>query len=80
MPAEIVNSQPHTAYVAFAMCYKSKFAYFMRKIDSFKDWVEPTDEAINDIFLPVLFGQTEPHPDEFRELFTRGSEYTRPES
>ena len=32
--AEIVRSQPHAAY---AKRYKSKFAYFMRKIDSFKD-------------------------------------------
>ena len=73
MLAEIVKSQPRFAYVAFARGYKSKFAYFMRKNDSFEDQVEPTDEAINDIFLPVLFGQTEPLPDELRELFTRGS-------
>ena len=32
--------------------------------------MEPTDEAINDNFLPVLFSQTEPLPDELRELFT----------
>ena len=42
----------------------------MRTIDSFEDYVEPTDEAINDIFLPILFRQTEPLPDELRELFT----------
>ena len=47
-----------------------KFPYFMRTIDSFEDYVEPTDEAINDIFLPILFRQTEPLPDELRELFT----------
>ena len=32
----------------------------MRTIDSFEDYVERTEEAINDIFLPVLFRQTEP--------------------
>ena len=52
----------------------------MHKIDPFEDYVEPTDEAINGIFLPVHFGQTEPLPDELQELFTRGSEYTRPET
>ena len=77
MLAEIVKSQPHAAY---AKGHKSKFAYFMHKIDSFKDQVEPTDEAINSIFLPVHFGQTEPLPDELQELFTRRSGYTRPES
>ena len=32
----------------------------MRTIDSFEDYVERTEEAINDIFLPVLFRQIEP--------------------
>ena len=41
----------------------------MRTIDSFEDYVEPIDEVINDIFLPVLFCQTEPLPDELREPF-----------
>ena len=53
----------------------------MHKIDSFEDYVEPTDEAINVFFLPVHFGQMEPLPDELQEeLFTRGSGYTRPET
>ena len=85
MLAEIVTSQPHAAYVAFTKGYKSKFPYFMRTIDSFEDYVEPIEEAINDIFLPVLFHQTEPLPAELRELFVLppaqgGSGYTRPES
>ena len=57
----------------------------MRTIDSFENYVEPIEEAINDIFLPVLFHQTEPLPAELRELFVLlpakgGSGYTRPES
>ena len=55
----------HAAYVAFT----KGFAYFMRTIDSFEDYVEPIDEVINDIFLPVLFYQTESLPDELREPF-----------
>ena len=35
-----------------------------------EDYVEPVDQAINDIFLPVLFGQTEPLAEELGELFT----------
>ena len=58
--AEIVKSQPHAAYVAFTKGCKSKFPYLMRTIDSFEDYVERTEEAINDIFLPVLFRQIEP--------------------
>ena len=85
MLAEIVKSQPHAAYVAFTKSYKSRFPYFMRTIDSFEDYVEPIEEAINDIFLPVLFHQMEPLPAELRELFVLplaqgGSGYTRPES
>lgn len=41
----------------------------MRTIDSFEHYVEPIEEAINDIFLPVLFHQMEPLPAELRELF-----------
>ena len=41
----------------------------MRTTESFKDYMEPIEEAINDIFLPVLFRQTEPLPDELPELF-----------
>ena len=41
----------------------------MRTIDSFEDYVERIDEVINDIFLPVLFCQTGPLPDELREPF-----------
>ena len=55
----------HATYVAFTKGYKSKFAYFMRTIDSFEDYVEPIDEVINDIFLPV-FCQTETLPDELK--------------
>ena len=77
MLAEIVKGQPHAANVKD---YKSKFAHFMHKIDSFEDYVEPTDDAINGIFLPVHFGQTEPLPDELQELLTRGSRYTRSET
>ena len=46
----------------------------MRTIDSFEDYVEAIDEAINDIFLPVLFHQREHLPDELRELFTPAQE------
>ena len=65
MLAEIVKDSTRAAYVAFTKGYKSKFAYFMRTIDSFEDYVEPMDEVINDIFLPV-FCQTEPLPDELK--------------
>ena len=41
----------------------------MRTIDSFEDYVEPIDEMINDMFIPVLFCQMEPLPDELREPF-----------
>ena len=56
LPAEIAKSQPHAAYIAFTKGYKSKCACLMRTIDSFEVYVEPIDEAINNIFLPVLFG------------------------
>ena len=50
---EIEKSQPHTAYIAFTKGYKLKFTYFMRTIDSFEDYVDPIQEAIDDLLLPI---------------------------
>ena len=44
----IARSQPHAAYTVFTKGYKSKFAYFMRTIESFEDYVDPIQEAIDD--------------------------------
>ena len=42
----------------------------MRTIESFEEYVDPIHEAIDDLFLPTLFGQVEPLPGELRQLFT----------
>ena len=60
--SEIARSQVHAAFTVFTKGYKSKFTYFMRTIGSFEDYVDPTQEVIDDLFLPTLFGQTEPLP------------------
>ena len=65
-----LQSQPHTAYIAFTKGYKSKFTYFMCIIVSFEDYVDPIQEAIDDLLLPTLFGQSEPLPNEVRLLVT----------
>ena len=62
------KSQPHTAYIVFIKGCKLKFTYFMRTIDSFEDYVDPIQEAIDDLLLPTLFGQSEPLPNEVRLL------------
>ena len=46
------------------------FTYFMRTIESFEHYVDPIQEAIDDLLLPTLFGQTEPLPSELRQLVT----------
>ena len=55
--SEIARSQPHAAYTVFTKGYKSKFTYFMRTIESFEDYVDSIQEAIDDLLLPTLFGQ-----------------------
>ena len=69
---EIARSQPHAAYTAFTKAYKSKFTYFMCTIESFEDYVDPIQEAIDDLLLPTLFGQTDPLkiPSDLRQLVT----------
>ena len=68
--SEIARSQPHAAYTVLLKGYKSKFTFFMRTIESFEDYVDPIQEAIDDLLLPTLFGQTEPLPSDLRQLVT----------
>ena len=68
--SDIARSQPHAAFTVFTKGYKSKFTYFMCTIGSFEDYVDPIQEVIDDLFLPTLFGQTEPLPSDLRQLFT----------
>ena len=42
----------------------------MHTIESFEDYVDPIQEAIDDLLLPTLFGQTEPLPSDLRQLVT----------
>ena len=47
-----------------------KFTYIMRTIESFEDYVDPIQEAIDDLLLPTLFVPTEPLPSDLRQLAT----------
>ena len=42
----------------------------MRTIESFEDYVDPIQEAIDDLLLPKLFAQTEPFHSDLRQLAT----------
>ena len=66
--SQIARSQPHEAYTVFTKCYKSKFTYFMRTLESFEVYVNPIQEAIDDLLLPTVFGQTETLPNDLRQL------------
>ncbi|XP_068703853.1 uncharacterized protein, partial [Montipora foliosa] len=68
--SEIAKNQPHAAYIAFTKGFKSKFTYFLRTIKSFEDYIDPVQEVIDDLLLPTFFDQTEPLPDEVRQLAT----------
>ena len=50
--------------------YKFKFTYFMGTIESFEDYVDPIQEAINILPFPTMFGQTEPLHSDLRQLVT----------
>ena len=68
--SEIARSQSHAAYIVFTKGYKSKFTYFMRTIESFEDFIDPIQEAINGLLLPTLFSQTESLPSDLHRLVT----------
>ena len=42
----------------------------MRTIEAFEDYADPIQEAIDDLLLPTLFGQTDPLPSDLRRLVT----------
>ena len=42
----------------------------MHTIESFEDYVDPIQEAIDDLLLPTLFSQTEPLPSDLCQLVT----------
>ena len=67
---ERARSQPHATYTVFTKGYKSKFTYFMHTIESFEDYINPIQEAIDDLLLPTLFGQTKPLPSDLGQLVT----------
>ena len=54
---EIAKSQPHAAYAAFIHGEQHKFTYFMRTIANISDTLKPLDDAINNTFIPILFGR-----------------------
>ena len=68
--SEIAESQPHATYTVFTKGYTFKFTYFKRTIESFEDYVNPSQKAIDDLLLPTLFGRTEPLPSDLRQLVT----------
>ena len=47
-----------------------KLIYFMRTVESFEDYVDPIQKAIDYLLLPKLFGQMESLPSDLRQLVT----------
>ena len=66
--ANIAKTQPHVAYAAFIHGEQHKYTYFLRTIAGITENLKPLDDAINNLFIPSLFG-SEVSPAE-RELFT----------
>ena len=42
----------------------------MRTIESLEDYLDPIQEAIDDLLLPTLFGRKESLPSDLRQLVT----------
>jgi len=68
--SQIARSQPHAAYIVFTKGYKSKLTYFMGTIELFQDYIDPIEQAIDDLLLRTLFSQMEPLSSDLRQLVT----------
>ena len=69
MLAEIVKIQPMLPTSPSQRATNRNLHILCVQLTLFEDYVEPIDEVINDMFIPVLFCQMEPLPDELREPF-----------
>ena len=49
-------TQPHAAYAAFTRGLTSQLNYLMRTILGISDLIEPLNNAINNLLIPVLTG------------------------
>ena len=54
--SEIAKTQPHVAYAAFIHGEQHKYTYFLRTIAGITENLKPLDEAIDNNFIPSLFG------------------------
>ena len=54
--SEIAKTQPHVAYAAFIHGEQHKYTYFLRTLAGISENLKPLDDAINDLFIPALFG------------------------
>ena len=71
--SEIARSQPHAAYTVFTEGYNPSLLILcahQSRLKIFEDYVDPIQEAIDDLLLPTLFGQREPLPIDLRRVVT----------
>ena len=54
--ANIARTQPHAAYAAFIHAEQHKYTYFLRTIANISENLKPLDDAIDNVFIPALFG------------------------
>ena len=53
---QVAQTQPHVAYAAFIHGEQHKYTYFLRTIAGIASNLQPLDDAINNLFIPALFG------------------------
>ena len=54
--ADIAKTEPHAAYAAYIHGEQHKYTYFLRTISNISENLKALDEAIDNIFIPALFG------------------------
>ena len=57
-------------YYYYYYISRNRIIIILRTIESFEDYVDPIQEAIDDLLLPTLFVPTEPLPSDLRQLAT----------
>ena len=52
--AEFALSQPQACYAAYTFGLKNRWTYFLRTLPDIQDLLEPLENAISKVFIPVI--------------------------
>ena len=57
--SKIAETEPHCAYTAFTSGFRGKFNYFLRTIPGIEEYLDPVENIIRTMFIPMICNDNE---------------------